>query len=490
MIKTNQYLKLQMERRKGFSIEISSMRSGMARKTGSKYLNAGKGPDELKKEHDWRTRKDPFEEDWEEVKGMLAVNSGLEAKTIFEFLNCERGRNYQEGQLRTLQRRFKVWRAVEGPGKEVIFDQIHNPGELCASDFTDMNELGITINGEFFLHKIFHFVLTYSNWETGSICFSESFESLSSGLQNAIWRLGCVPKKHRTDRLTAAVNNFNSEGTFQKKYLELLEHYGLEGEMTNPESPHENGDSEQSHYRFKKAVDQSLMLRGSRDFKSREDYELFLYKLFDQLNKGRMRKFYEETAVMKDLPLSRIDTCSVYDITVRRNSTITVKHKTYTVPSRLIGETVKIKVYQEHLEVYYGQKKIETIKRVSGNGHGINYRHVIDSLVRKPGAFENYRHKDSMFPCTYFKMAYEQLLKQSKGTSEYLRILQLAAMSGEDEVRSVLISIQTSGAELSFDEVKKELEKERKVTLPGTMEIDSPSLDEYDRIFSGGTASS
>ena len=463
----------------------------MTRKTGSKYLNAGQGPDDLKKEHDWRTRKDPFEEDWEEVKGMLGVNSGLEAKTVFDFLNRERGRNYQEGQLRTLQRRFKVWRAVEGPGKEVVFDQIHNPGELSASDFTDMNELGITIAGEFFAHKIFHFVLTYSNWETGSICFSESFESLSSGLQNAIWKLGCVPEKHRTDRLTAAVNNFNSEGTFQKKYLELLEHYGLKGEMTNPESPHENGDSEQSHHRFKKAVAQSLMLKGSRDFKSREDYELFLKELFDQLNRGRMQKFYEETAVMKDLPSSRIDTCSVYDIAVRRNSTISVKHRIYSVPSRLIGETVKVKVYREHLEVYYGQKKIETINRVSGNGHRINYRHVISSLVRKPGAFENYKYRDSMFPCTYFKIAYEQLLKHGKkGTVEYLKILELAAMNGEDEVRSVLLSLQTSGSELTFNKVKEELEKERNVTLPCAMEIDSPVLDEYDRIFSGVTAAS
>lgn len=491
MITDHQYRKLLKELSNGYSIETSAMRSGMSEKTARKYLKARKSPGELQKEHTWRTRKDPFEEDWEEVRGMLGLNSGLEAKTVFEFLNRERGRNYQEGQLRTLQRRFKTWRAVEGPDKEVVFDQIHIPGELCASDFTDMNELGITINGELFPHKIFHFVLTYSNWETGSICFSESFESLSEGLQNAIWKLGCVPKKHRTDRLTAAVNNFNAEGTLQKKYKELLDHYGIQGEMTNPGSPNENGDSEQSHHRFKRAVDQSLMLRGSRDFSSREEYESFLHKLFGQLNKSRMKKFHEETAVMEDLPLSRIDTCSVYTISVRRNATISVKHKIYSVPSRLIGEKVKVKVYQEYLEVYYGQKKIETIKRVSGNGHGINYRHVISSLVRKPGAFEGYKYRDYMFPCTYFKMAYEQLVKRGKkGTVEYLKILELAAMNGEDEVRSVLLSLQTSGAELSCNKVKEELEKERTVPLPDSMEIDSPALDEYDRIFSEGTASS
>lgn len=489
MIKDKQYRKLLKEQSKGWSIEISAMRSGMSEKTARKYLNAGKSPGELKKDHNWRTRKDPFEEDWQIIKQMLKLNPGLEAKTVFEYLNRECGRNYQEGQLRTLQRRFKTWRAVEGPDKEVIFDQTHNPGELCASDFTDMNELGITINGELFPHKIFHFVLTYSNWETGNICFSESFESLSEGLQNSIWKLGCVPEKHRTDRLTAAVNNFNSEGTFQKKYKELLDHYGIKGEMTNPGSPNENGDSEQSHHRFKRAADQSLMLRGSRNFVSREEYEEFLYKLFEQLNKGRLTKFREETAVMRDLPEVRMDTCSVYQVTVRRNSTITVKHKIYTVPSRLIGEKVKVKVYQEHLEVYYGGKHIERIKRVSGKEHGINYRHIIKSLVRKPGAFENYKYRDYMFPCTHFKMAYEQLSKHGKkGSRDYLKILELAAMNGEDEVRSVLISLHASGVRLSFDTVLEELAKERKVTLPDSMEIESPVLDEYDRIFSGGEA--
>jgi len=491
MITESQYLKLFRERTKGVSIEVAAIRSGMSEKTGRKYLKVCKSPEDLKKGHDWQTREDPFEADWKEVEGMLEINPGLEAKTVFNFLNTERGRNYQEGQLRTLQRRFKNWRAVKGPGKEVIFDQVHHPGELSASDFTDMNELGISINGEVFTHKIYHFVLTYSNWETGSICLSESFESLSSGFQNALWRAGCVPKRHRTDRLTAAVNNFNSEGTFQKKYSELLSHYGVEGEMTNPESPHENGDSEQSHHRFKKAVAQSLMMRGSRDFGSRENYEEFLHKLFEQVNKGRMGKFYEEAAVMKELPSSRMDTCSIYDVTVRRNSTISVKHRIYTVPSRLIGETVRVKVYQEHLEVYYGQKKIEQIKRAGGKEHGINYRHIISSLVRKPGAFESYKYREYMFPCTYFKMAYEQLSKHGKkGTVEYLRILELAAMNGEDEVRSVLISFQTSEVELSFNRILEELEKGRKVTLPGSMEIDSPALDEYDRIFSGGNASS
>ena len=105
-----------------------------------------------------------------------------------------------------------------GSSKEVFFDQIHRPGQLAASDFTHMNDLHVTLAGEPFDHMIYHFVLTYSNWETATVCFSESFESLSQGLQNALWELEGVPQMHRTDRLSAAVNNLGDRDLFQQRY--------------------------------------------------------------------------------------------------------------------------------------------------------------------------------------------------------------------------------------------------------------------------------
>src|SRR5690606_15796915 len=143
---------------------------------------------------------------------------GLEAKTLFEDLQRRYPAQFQDGQLRTLQRRVKQWRALEGPPKEVFFPQEHHPGELCQSDFTHMTALGVTIGGQRFEHLIYHFVLTYSNWETGTICFSESFESLSEGLQRALWQLGGVPKAHRTDRLSAAVHKDLSPEVFTDRY--------------------------------------------------------------------------------------------------------------------------------------------------------------------------------------------------------------------------------------------------------------------------------
>ena len=217
---------------------------------------------------------------------MLEINPGLEAKTLFEDLQRKNPGKYEDGQLRTLQRRIKRWKAEEGPSKEIFFTQSHKPGELCQSDYTNMNKLGVTINNVPFEHLVYHFVLTYSNWETGTICFSESFESLSQGIQNALWELGGVPLKHRTDCLTVAVNKACNPEEFTRRYQDLVDHYGTTPCKTNPSSPHENGDVEQRNYRFKKAVEQSLILRGNRNFENRREYELFISELFIQLNAG------------------------------------------------------------------------------------------------------------------------------------------------------------------------------------------------------------
>ena len=192
------------------NLETAAAKAGMDAKTARKYRRLGRVPSELTPESRWRTREDCFEAVWGEVQGLLEVNPGLEAKTIFEYLQRRYTGRFAEGQLRTLQRRVKVWRATEGPVKEVFFAQRHQPGRLSASDFTHMSELGITIQGQSFPHLLYHLVLTYSNWESATVCFSESFESLCEGFQNAVWELGKVPQRHRTDRLSTAVNNMST----------------------------------------------------------------------------------------------------------------------------------------------------------------------------------------------------------------------------------------------------------------------------------------
>jgi hypothetical protein len=185
----------------------AGLKTGMDVKTARKYRRLGRLLSEVVRAHTWRTRKDPFAEVWDEARRQLELNPGLEAKTLFEAMQRESPGRFADGLLRTFQRRVRRWRGLEGPAQEVFFAQVHEPGRLCQSDFTNVSALGITLAGQRLDHLLYHFVLTYSNWETCTVCFSESFESLCEGLQNALWELGGVPAEHQTDRLSSAVCN-------------------------------------------------------------------------------------------------------------------------------------------------------------------------------------------------------------------------------------------------------------------------------------------
>ena len=247
-------------------------KAGMSTKTARKYLKSGVLPSQCQTIHDWPTHPDAFAQDWPWVEDFLKNNTGLEFKALFEALQRKYPGKYQDGRLRTFQRRVKQWKALYGQGREVFFPQIYKPGEWCESDFTRMNKLGITICGVPFDHMLYHFVLCLSNWETVTVCFSESYESLSAGLQNALWKLGGVAVYHKTDNLTCAVNKVGNPEEFTANYQGLANHYGFTSCRIQPAHPNENGDIEQRHHRFKKALEQALILRGSRDFNSRAEY--------------------------------------------------------------------------------------------------------------------------------------------------------------------------------------------------------------------------
>jgi transposase len=475
---------------RGKGITKAALAGGMDVKTARKYSTCGKLPSEMKPEHVWRTRKDPFEDTWKDVLPYLLENPRLEGKTLFEHLQEMYPNKYQNGQLRTLQRKIKGWRATEGPSKEIFFPQKHYPGKLGASDFTHMNSLKITIKGELFYHMFYHFVLTYSNWEAGNICFSESFESLSEGLQRAFWLIGGAPAEHRTDRLTAAVNKDCCREEFTVRYNALLHHYGVTGIANNPNSGNENGDVEQSHDGFKNAMDQALMMRGSRDFESRHEYELFTTNLMKKRNCGRQQKFGEEVSLLKRLPAGKLGDKKIITLKVGKSSTINVLHNTYSVNSRLIGERIEVRASSEHLEVWYGQKHVDTLPRLRGEAKSsINYRHIVDWLVRKPGAFENYRHRDDLFPTTTFRIAYD-LLKEmypDTGNKKYIAILGLAAKETEDEVEHILKLLLEQNVEPNCDNVIKNMSLSDKKSIRIDPVVSDVKLSVYDSMLSCGS---
>jgi hypothetical protein len=475
----------------GESLEQASLKSGMDEKTGRKYWGVQELPSQVRGRHAWRTRFDPFVEVWPEVHALLEVEPGLQAITLFEELQRRYPGRFSEGQLRTLQRKVKGWRAVEGPPKEVFFAQQHYPGHLAASEFCHLDGLNVTIQGRRLAHLFYHFVLTYSNWETGSICLSESFESLSAGLQDALWELGGVPQRHRTDSLTAAVHNLPARGSdrkevFRANYEALLDHYGLVGERIRVRQAHENGDVEQRHHRFKVALDQSLMLRGSRDFNSRDEYALYLRGLLERLNSGRGARLEEERPHLLPLPCARITSRKLLRVRVGAGSTIRVQNNVYSVASRLIGEWVDVRLGAQDLEVWYGQRQVDRLPRLRGEGrHRISYRHVIDWLVRKPGALAHYRYRQDLFPNSRFRLVYDHLQERCPGRAdkEYLRILQLAARESEQGVEDALRLLLLGDETISSGAVAALVASGARPPAVTDILVAPVSLSDYDRLL-------
>jgi len=462
--------------------------AGISSKTARKYRKTGKLPSQCRVEHTWSTRRDPFADDWAFVVQLLEdTQATLQAHTILDYLQRANPGKYHNGQLRTLQRRIKAWKALYGPAKEIFFSQVYYPGQWACSDFTSMNKLNITIAQQPFEHIFYHFVLCYSNWQAGRICFSESFESLSLGIQDALWKLGCVPSLHRTDNLTSAVHKVGHPDVFTDKYRALSTHYGFESSKTNPASPHENGDVEKSNDLFKKAVDQSLIIRGSRDFDTIEQYAQFLQKIIDRMNENCHKRFAEELEVLRELPNLRYDDYETRTCKVGRGGTFRLLHNTYSAHSRLAGEKIKVRVFADKLEIWYAQRYIETLPRLRGeNGHHINYRHIIDRLVRKPGAFENYCYKDDMFPTSLFRIAYDILRDTCsirQASKEYLKILELAAREGESLVNEALRLLINLDEEIEFEKVKQFIDSKQKAPEPTEVHIEPVDINDYDMLL-------
>lgn len=448
------------ERRKGVSQKVAAARSGMSERTARKYEQAGQLPSQMKQPRQHRTRENPFAEDWPWVESQLARDPALQTKTLFALLCQAFPGRYQEGQLRTLQRHVQAWRVQQGPEREVMFPQEHIPGRMAQSDFTSMNALHITLAGTPFPHLLFHLTLTFSNVEAVRICFSESFEALAEGLEAALWQLGGVPAWHRTDNLSAAVRDLDRDGhhEFTRNYQSLLGHYGLQPSANTAGCANQNGDVEQSHHRFKQAVDQALRVRGSRDFADRPAYERFLIELVRARNLTRSERWATEQAALRPLPAAPLDFTRELTVRVSRFSLVRILNNAYSVPSRLIGASLKVRVRAETLELYHGTVPVMTLPRLMGrNQHRIDYRHLIWSLVRKPGAFASYCYREELFPTTVFRQAYDRLLevRPTQADREYLRVLHLAASTSEAEVELALRLCLEAGQTPLFDAVRE-----------------------------------
>lgn len=446
------------EVKRGTGIGVAALRAGLDRKTGRKYLETGQLPSERKGLRTWRTRADPFEADWPRLEAMLVDAPELEAKTLFEWLMRTHPGRYDPGQLRTLQRHVRRWRAQSGPPKRVFFPQEHRPGERAQTDFTSGNVLGITIAGEALAHLLCHVVLPYSNWEWATVCRSESLAALRRGVQEAFFELGFVPKEHQTDNSTAATHDLRTgKRGFNEEYEALMRHLSMAPVTTGVGEKEQNGDVEALNGSMKRRLEQQLLLRGSRDFERVEAYEGWIVEVLGQANRTRSKRLAEEIAAMEPLAVARLPEWSEVEVGVTAWSTIRVKSNAYSVPSRLIGERVRARIYDDRVEVFYaGERELVTERLHGRSGHRIEYRHIIDSLVRRPGAFARYRYREDLFPSLAFRRTYDALRgarSERQADLQYLKILQLAARNLESQVGLVLEAFLEQGVVPDGDRV-------------------------------------
>ena len=457
------------ERQQGKTQEQAAAKANLrSRKTVAKYEQLGELPRALQQPRQYRTRKNPFADDWETVTSKLAAAPTLEAKALFDWLCEQQAGKYQEGQLRTFQRHVAHWRALN-QAQVAVLEQVHRPGEVLQTDGVWLTELGVTIQGEPLAHLLIHSVLPYSNWEWGCIAQSESLAALRLGVQSTLQQLGAVPQYHQTDNSSAAtcqpdetaVTSGTSQRGYTAGYLQLLDHYGMQPCTTHRRCPQENGDVEAGNGGLKRALEQHLLLRGNRDFESVAAYEAFVHGVMQRRNRARQTRLAEELAVMAPLPQASLITHTHQRVRVSRGSLIRVKHKVYSVPTSLIGHYVNVHIHEWHLDVYYQAHLVLSVPRVSGDQqHHINYRHVIDSLLRKPGGFRDYRYRDDLFPSLVFRQAWEQLNRwhpPRKADLTYLRILRLAARHLEVDVAAILRDLLRSGEPWDDTTVERQL---------------------------------
>ena len=473
----------------GGVISHAAMKANMHRGTAARYLKANAGPEELKQARGprtYRTRPDPLQGIMPEAARYLEAAPEIEAKGLLAHLKIAQAALAEAVSLRTFQRGVKVWRALNGPAKEVFFPQAHEPGREAQFDWKRAGELGIMIAGAPFDHLLGHFVLPYSNWQRASVCFSESFVSLKTGVQAGCWSLGGVTSELWTDNSSTATHQIKRDAaarTFNDAYAAFCRHLKVEPRTINLACPNEQGDVESAHRHLIRRLKTHLAIRGSSDFPDPAAYQEFIDQVCAGANSLRAAKVAEEIARLRPLPAQRYPETEQIGVSVTSGATVRLKQQTYSVPSKLIGLKLDAHLGENQIRFTYEGHEVCQLPRMQGTKPQIDYRHVITWLVRKPGAFRGYIYREEMFPTVVFRQAYDRLCatEDRSADARYLQLLELAANQGESEVADLLGACLRAGEVPRPELIEASLQAER--PAPSDMAPFVPDLKTYDSLL-------
>jgi hypothetical protein len=435
---TDHQMRLYMKFRQTGSPTVAAARASISAATAYRFEHDHRLPSDHQQIRG-RRRPDPLADFFEsEIVPMLKVAPNLRAVAIFEEMQ-RRHPALSAGVRRTLERRIRSWRALHGADQEVIFRQVHEPGRMGLSDFTDMADLGVTIAGERLDHRLYHFRLIYSGFEHAHVILGgESYVALAEGLQNALWALGGTPREHRSDSLSAAFRNLDTDARedLTRRYDALCAHYGMQPTRNNRGVAHENGSIESSHGHLKQAVSDALLMRGLDDFDCLASYRRFIGEIVSRKNARSTKRIEAERAALQPLPGQR--TCDHEEtiVTVTSSGGFMLKKVFYTVPSRLIGHRLRVRLFDDRLDLFIGGTPLMTLVRgrpdaAGKRAHVVDYRHVIHALRRKPMALLNLVYRDQLFPRDAYRQTFDRLLERVPEKSACRLMVNLLALAHE-----------------------------------------------------------
>jgi transposase InsO family protein len=431
-------MRLYMKFRHTDTTAIAAAKAGFSPSTASRIDKDPRLPSQRKAPRG-RRRPDPLASVWDsEIIPLLQAAPSLRPVALFEEI-IRRHPELSPGIRRTLERRVRAWRALHGPEQEVIFRQVHEPGRMGLSDFTDMADRAITIAGQPLDHRLYHFRLAYSGFEHAHVVLGgESYVALAEGLQNALWALGGAPREHRSDSLSAAFRNLDRDARedLTRRYNALCSHYGMEPSRNNAGIAHENGSIESVHGHLKKGIEDALLLRGSRDFADLGAYRRFIDEVVGRRNARNAPRIEVERAVLQELPDRRTADYEDAIVTVTSTSGFVLRKVFYSVPSRLIGHRLRVRLFDDRLEVYLGGTHQMTLPRGRAHpngrhGHVVDYRHVIHALRRKPMALMGLVYRDQLFPRQAYARAFEVMIRKLPTRTACRTMVDLLALAHE-----------------------------------------------------------
>lgn len=493
---TDQQMRLYMSYRTTHDVAVSAAKAGFSAATGYRIEADPRLPSQ-KGELRGRRRPDPIVAVWEsEVVPILERAPGIRAIAVLEELR-RRHPDLNPNVRRTLERRMRAWRALSGPEQDVIFRQEHEPGRLGLSDFTDMGDLDITVAGAALGHRLYHFRLAFSGFEHAEVVLGgESFVALAQGLQNALWALGGAPKEHRSDSLSAAFRNLDADARedLTARYAALMRHYEMEPSRNNAGVAHENGSIESSHGHIKAAIRDALLLRGSPDFDDLASYRSFIDEIVGQRNARNRKRIELERPALAQLPKRRTADFEEKVVTVTSSGGFTLRRVFYTVPSRLIGHRLRVRIYDDRIEGFLGSTHVVSLRRGepvsdSKGGHVVDYRHVIHALRKKPRALANLVYLDQLFPRLAYRRAFEALvaaLGDKRACKITVELLALAHERACEADLAVAIEACLDGGRLPDLALLRARFTPQSAAAPNVT-VELAALDLYDELASVGT---